>query len=103
MTGAVGENGPKSLGKLFIAKRLRERGVVSKTRWKRSRPIAGRENDWHIPTSKYVCDWIHYGPADIHIQDRSVENGIGCKAESLLHFDGRSNNLAAEVEHHILD
>src|SRR3954467_838678 len=66
-------------------KRLRERGVFSETRWKLARPIAGRENNRHAPTAKQVCDRIHYGPADIHIQDRGIEAGVRCKAKSLPH------------------
>src|SRR3954468_17823253 len=74
-----------------------------KARWKLARPIAGRENNRHAPSAKQVCDRIHYGPADIHIQDRGIEAGVGCKAKSLLHFSGRANHLAAKVEHHLLD
>src|SRR3954464_12570266 len=103
VAGLVGKNRAKSPGKLFIAKRLRERGVFSETRWKLARPIAGRENNRHAPTAKQVCDRIHYGPADIHIQDRGIEAGVTCKAKSLPHFSGRANHLAAEVEHHLLD
>src|SRR5215203_1121731 len=99
----VAQHGAKRLGKLFIAKRLRERGVFSETRWKLARPIAGRENNRHAPSAKQVCDRIHYGPADIHIQDRGIEAGVGCQAKSRLHFSGRANHLAAEVEHHLLD
>src|SRR3954469_12395939 len=93
VAGLVGKNRAKSPGKLFIAKRLRERGVFSETRWNLARPIAGRENNRHAPTAKQVCDRIHCGPADIHIQDRGIEAGVTCKAKSLLHFSGRSNHL----------
>ena len=81
VAGLVGRNRAKSLGKLFIAKRLRQRGVFLKARWKLARPIAGRENNRHAPTAKQVCDRIHYGPADIHIQDRGIEAGVGRKAK----------------------
>ena len=103
VAGLVGKKRAKGPGKLFVAKRLRQRGVFSETRWKLARPIAGRENDRHAPSAKQVCDWIHDGPADIHIEDRGIEAGVGCKAKSLLHSCGRANDLAAEVEHHLLD
>jgi hypothetical protein len=63
MAGLVGKNRAKSPGKLFIAKRLRERGVFSETRWKLARPIAGRENNRHAGSPRTRVRCFGYRPS----------------------------------------